>query len=204
MKNRTVSAHKAALKIASIYGLFSIFWIAFSDQTLFYLVQDPEVLTQLQMLKGWIFVIVTAGIVYALLLRELTVSKNIEETLGDREKRLGLLFDQAADAIYVSRLDGQLVEFNRQACQESGYDAEELVCLNVADIDADMETVEEFRLFASKLESEKPVTLLSHHRRKDGTVFPVEITISLVDSPSGKRVFGIARDISERAVADSL
>ena len=42
------------LKIAAIYGAFSVAWILLSDKLLFYFVKDPEVMTNTQMVKGWI------------------------------------------------------------------------------------------------------------------------------------------------------
>ncbi len=52
------------------------------------------------------------------------------------------------------------------------------------------------------LERGHPQTLETAHRRKDGSTFPVELTIGLLDMPSGRRAIGIARDIAERKRAE--
>lgn len=70
--SETITANRAALRVALIYAGFSLLWILFSDQIVLYIVQDVEVLTGIQMIKGWVFVIVTAFIVYVLLYREIT------------------------------------------------------------------------------------------------------------------------------------
>ncbi len=42
----------ASLKIAIIYASFSALWILLSDQILYFMVRDPEVMTKIQMIKG--------------------------------------------------------------------------------------------------------------------------------------------------------
>ena len=62
---------REALKIALIYAIAGVAWILLSDQVLLWLVRDPERLTQLQTYKGWAYVALTAGLLYALVCRSL-------------------------------------------------------------------------------------------------------------------------------------
>ncbi len=56
----------SALRIAILYGVFAALWIVFSDKALELLVQDVSFLTQAQTLKGWLFVAVTAVLLFVL------------------------------------------------------------------------------------------------------------------------------------------
>ena len=55
------------LKITAIYAVIGGLWILFSDQLLAALVSDPVTFTRLGMLKGWFYVIATAGLLYVLI-----------------------------------------------------------------------------------------------------------------------------------------
>jgi signal transduction histidine kinase len=58
-----------SLKITAIYAVMGGLWILFSDQLLATLVSDPGTFTRLGMLKGWFYVIATAGLLYVLIRR---------------------------------------------------------------------------------------------------------------------------------------
>ena len=125
-----------------------------------------------------------------------------ERDLREREERLRLLFAQVADAIFVSDMAGRLVQVNDQACQSTGYSREELLTLRVTDVDAMFWSPEMVADLFDRVSKVSPVLLESEQRRKDGSVFPVEIAISQLESPQGVYVVGIARDITERRRAE--
>jgi len=133
---------------------------------------------------------------------DITEQKQAEEAIREREARLRVLFESAADAMYVSELDGRVVQVNEQASRQTGYREDELLQMNVVDIDAKTRTPEELGAVFQTLSVGRPLTLQSSHRKKDGSAFPVEITISLLEAIEGPRVLGIARDISERKEAE--
>lgn len=129
--------------------------------------------------------------------------REAEQALRQSEARFRLLFAQAADAIYVSDLDGRLEQVNERACIATGYSEKELLGMNVSDLDAIHAEPESVQDFFSVLARERSTTLLSQHRRKDGSTFPVEIRIALLETAEGSHVFGIARDITERLHLES-
>ena len=61
--------HRAALRIALIYALVGSLWILGSDWLLSKLVSDPAWVIQVGAVKGWVFVAVTAGLLYLLVRR---------------------------------------------------------------------------------------------------------------------------------------
>ncbi|MFA9371414.1 MAG: PAS domain S-box protein [Labilibaculum antarcticum] len=107
----------------------------------------------------------------------------------------------SGDAMYLSNLDGKLIEVNKQACINLGYSREELLSLSLSDIDAEYKTEEQVSEFFTILEREKYCKLTTHHKRKDGSVIPVEVSISLLNENNSKLILGISRDISDHVEA---
>lgn len=60
------SAGRTALLIAVLYLVVGLLWIALSDRALLLMVDDLELLGQLQTLKGWGYVVVTAIVLFLL------------------------------------------------------------------------------------------------------------------------------------------
>jgi len=135
--------------------------------------------------------------------RMLETRRSAENALRQSEERLQILFARAADAMYVSDMSGRLIQVNEQACASTGYSEAELLAMNVVDVDADTAAPEDLKGFFGTLAPGRAATLASRHRRKDGSTFPVEIMVALLDTPDGPYVFGIARDVSERLRAES-
>ena len=120
------------------------------------------------------------------------------------EKKLRLfraLIDQSNDAIEVIDLQTQrLIDANDKACTDLGYSREELLSLSVTDIDAAGDPVRN-REIGKRLEQDGFVVIESLHRRKDQSVFPVELSLRMIvlDKPY---VVSVARDITERKQAE--
>src|ERR1019366_10502154 len=122
--------------------------------------------------------------------------------ISDAERRLGELLESAPDAILELDSDGRIVLLNRMAEQLFGYTREELLGQTVEAL-----VPEALRTAHKRYRSQyinQPVTrpmgsgLRLEARRKDGSHFPVEISLSPVKSQTGFLVTAIIRDITER------
>jgi len=120
--------------------------------------------------------------------------------IREREQALRLTqfsVDHANDAVIWIRSDGHFIYVNDSACRALGYSREELLKLTVPDIDPDFPASE----WQSKwIETRKrgSVTLVCRHRRKDGSVFPVEIVTSFVSFGGDEFQCAYIRDITDR------
>lgn len=83
-----MKAHFSPLRIALIYAFFGSIWILFSDAALHALTDNRELESQLQTAKGWLFILLTAGLVYGLtqqmakaLNEKITAQKRAEEQM---------------------------------------------------------------------------------------------------------------------------
>jgi PAS domain S-box-containing protein len=109
-----------------------------------------------------------------------------------------MLFEHAADAVYLCAPDGQIVEANEQASRATGYTAGELLRLRLTDLDSALAAKDAVRGTRGRFVPDQPLTLESLHRRKDGALFPVEVTLAPLQAPGGARVLAIVRDITQR------
>ena len=73
----------ASIKTPLIYAIFGILWIFFSDTLLEILAPNREVLTQVQTIKGWLYVIVTTGLLFLLIMRDTQRAQKQEQEKRD-------------------------------------------------------------------------------------------------------------------------
>jgi PAS domain S-box-containing protein len=124
------------------------------------------------------------------------------QSLQDSEKRFRTLIDYAADAIFLSDSTGRLVDVNAQACRSLGYTREELLSMNVTDVDPQSGEEAHREILWPTLLPNQPATVVTKHRRKDGSLLPVEIRVVLISLHDADHVLGFARDISTRLEAE--
>ncbi|HMV30400.1 MAG TPA: sensor domain-containing diguanylate cyclase, partial [Anaerolineales bacterium] len=109
-----------------------------------------------------------------------------------------LLFDLETDAIFIIRNeDGAILQANRAAVSLYGYSLLELLSKRNIDLSAEPELTQ--KATNTPLPSDQVITIpLRYHRKKDGTIFPVEITARFI-TWRGQSVHIVAmRDITER------
>jgi PAS domain S-box-containing protein len=126
--------------------------------------------------------------------------RRAEAALRESEERYRRLVFGNADAIVVCDAKSLRFEEVNPACEELyGYTASEFSGMTVNDVTAEPEaTAESVR---RTLEGTLHHIPLRYHRKKDGTVFPVEISASLFEQGDRSHLCSVVRDISERVHA---
>ncbi len=125
--------------------------------------------------------------------------KRIENEINQKNKEFETLTEAAGDALFVSDFETERFIFvNKQACQSLGYTKKELLQLKVSDIDPVFVNKDYKKTLWEKMTPGTNVTIEAFHKRKDGSIFPVEIRTGLFDFNGKKAVLGFARDASER------
>ena len=132
---------------------------------------------------------------------DVTDWRHAEEALRASEARFRIFVDHAMDAFFLH--DGQLnvIDVNRQACECLGYKREELIGMHPRAFDATLDEASMIKL-AERLARGETVTFETLHRRKDGTLFPVEIRTGTFKQAGQHFYLALARDISERKLAE--
>ena len=123
--------------------------------------------------------------------RDITEQKQVEEAL----RLTQFSFDKASFGIFRSGPEGQILNANEQACRSLGYTKEELCKMSIFDIDPSI-TAEKRRDLWQK-RREKSSIFESYHRSKDGRIFPVQITSSLLEYEGTQHSISFVRDITE-------
>src|SRR5271157_632797 len=132
---------------------------------------------------------------------DITECKRAEEDLRESETRFRAFVDHAADAFFVHDEEHKVLDVNRQACESLGYTPEELIGMHPVDFDPYMDAGLLQRI-RERLAAGEVFSFETRHRRKDGTMFPVEVRLRSF-SRSGRRLhLALVRDITERKKAE--
>ena len=136
-------------------------------------------------------------------LRFVGIHSDITERKEAEDRLLVTQFgiDHAQIGIYQVEEDGIIVYANEYAARSLGYSSEELLGKSLFDIDP---TFNAERFYRHRLETKlkDSSTIVSIHRRKDGSEFPVEVTVNYFQYRNRMLSFSFVKDISERQQAE--
>jgi two-component system sensor kinase FixL len=140
------------------------------------------------------------------IVRDITARKQAEQELREREARLSTILDTAVDAIIVIDEKGKIESFSASAARLFGYAAAEVIGKNVKILMPSPYQEEHDGYLSRYLETgERRIIGIGRivvGRRKDGTTFPMELSVGEVRL-ADRRVFtGFIRDVSERQQAE--
>jgi PAS domain S-box-containing protein len=126
--------------------------------------------------------------------------KQAEQALAASEAKYRRLYESLMDGFVLVDMDGRIREFNETYRGMLGYDAEELQRSTYRDL-----TPERWHAFEGRIVREQILPLgysevyEKEYRRKDGSLFPVELrTFLLREDGRASGMWAIVRDITER------
>jgi two-component system sensor kinase FixL len=136
------------------------------------------------------------------MLRDLTKRVHLEDELGASEARWRAVVDSAVDGIIVIDAHGRVEAFNRAAERLFGYDATEVLGRNV---DMLMPTPyrEEHDTYLARYLATGRAKIIGkgrdvQGRRKDGTLFPLHLSVGEMAIQGERKFTGILHDLSSR------
>jgi len=133
---------------------------------------------------------------------DITERKLAEETVRLSEQQLKSYIDNAGDAIYILEIaTGRIRNCNARACHDLGYNLDELLKLSATDIEAILPSGKVAAIH-HQLKSGEVRTIDGVHKRKDGTIFPVEIRLSSMAPVQPDLMVAMARDVTERKLTE--
>jgi PAS domain S-box-containing protein len=114
----------------------------------------------------------------------------------DKEELRSLLDAAMPDALLVHDHAGRLLAANQEACRCLGYQPGEISQLSIADISRDLDIAAAQSLWLG-VEPGSRIVLQGHHRRKDGSFFPIDVHLGLLDRAEQRLYVSVFRDATE-------
>ncbi|NTU82207.1 MAG: PAS domain S-box protein [Chloroflexales bacterium] len=116
------------------------------------------------------------------------------------EARYKVLFDHAADAIFVAEtMTGRLLDANCTACQLVGRSLEQIRGMHQSQLHPPEDEARIRSIFTESARQLDKLQVKVHVVHADGRHIPVEVATSIVVEPDGRRVMlGVFRDVTER------
>ncbi len=111
--------------------------------------------------------------------------------------------DLATEGFYLVDRTGRFLYVNAQGhAQMGGYSMEEMLSLTVCDISPDL-TPEAFAAHVAASAQGPMPCIESRTRRKDGSIYPAEVSAARLEVDGEVYLFGVARDVTERKAAEN-
>lgn len=141
---------------------------------------------------------------YMMEVHDITEQLRSADEIRNRENKLRGILETVADAVITIDSKGRVQTFNPAAETIFGYTADEVIDQNVSILMGDQDRQNHDHHLGSYTSGQRPAGIIGvggreeMGRRKDGTLFPIELAISQLTLGSTRLFTGIIRDITER------
>jgi PAS domain S-box-containing protein len=143
------------------------------------------------------------GGIFVAFCRDITERKRTEAALRDSEENYRQLFEAESDAVFlVDNETGRILQANTAACALYGYGHAELLSMRNTEVSAEPEQTTKASTRVPPVPDQVVRIPLRYHRKKDGTIFPVEITARFFIRHDRHVHIVAVRDITERQKAE--
>jgi two-component system sensor histidine kinase UhpB len=123
--------------------------------------------------------------------------QGIEEALRASESRYQTFVDHVTDGLFLHDQDGRVVDVNRRACEILGYERDELIGVFPTAFNPDV-TLADVKANMTRLRAGESLAFDTRHRRKEGSVFPVEVRVRPFWADGRLFALALACDITDR------
>ena len=158
----------------------------------------------LVLLSGTSITLLLAGFVFNLLntrFKAEQIASQLTQELLVKMAQHWTIIQTAMDGFWVTDLEGRILEVNAAYCRMSGYRTPELLAMRVTDLEVGP-AANAMAARIPKIMAQGAGRFESCHRRKDGSVFEVEISVQYQPSTGG-RLMAFLRDITQRKQAEA-
>jgi PAS domain S-box-containing protein len=133
--------------------------------------------------------------------RNVTERKEAEMVIKESQEKYSNLFHQSNDAIIIHDLKGGMMDVNQKAVDLFGYTKKILLSKKVPELHPKDELKKSKKAF-KRISKEGKISFEITFQKKNGDVFPAEVSSNLFEIGDKKFIQGIIRDITERKRAE--
>jgi len=129
--------------------------------------------------------------------QDITNRKQVEQELLLTQ----FAIDQSSVEVYQLNSEGKILYANNEACRSLGYSPADLMTMTVPDIDPFYQS-DVWSAHWVNLRNLKSLSFETMHKRKDGSIFPVEVSANYITYDGMEYNFAFVRDITERKLVE--
>jgi PAS domain S-box-containing protein len=192
-------------RIVAIYSLFGLLWIFCSDIVLGWRVHDPAMIVKIAVLKGSLFILFTAILLFFLVNRLIRQLTSVEASQLEILQNYAAIFNATSEAIFIHDIkSGRILDINDRVLEIYGYTRDEALSVRIGELSegtppySQVEAEEK----VSKALLEGPQIFEWHSRKKNGELFWSEVSLRFITIHGSDRIIAVVRDISERKRAE--
>ncbi|MCX6138455.1 MAG: PAS domain S-box protein [Ignavibacteriales bacterium] len=197
------SGRRSALRIALVYASFGAAWIFLSDTALGWLSRDPALITQIAMYKGWLYVLITASLLYSLLRVEFHIRRSAEEATRLSETKFRHIA-QATSAAMIIFDNQQLLFANEGAERLTGYTREELLAKPLGSLLLPEHKPAAKNILTQLRTGGPAVHLEMEIRSKQGDVRWIDASVIAFEQGGRQTFLGTVFDVSQRKNSEQM
>ncbi len=147
-----VKLSRLAVLVLSVYLIFGFLYFFFSDPILFDLVADPEKLSKYQHYKGFLFIVVTAVLLFYFINREVQQKNTLIDILNESNKLYNLIAGNIPDIdVYLFDKEMRYLYAGGTEMLKYGIKGEELINKFPEETNTDKETLRFLKEHYSKI-----------------------------------------------------
>jgi len=204
VRKKIFDLKKIASKFSFLYIVIGIVGLISLDSLVSTYSINKNLEVQSPFIYGLFFIIFTGIILYLMINHMQNVIKNIDKAYSDLKKKekdrlapYEFALDHSVDAIHWFTLDGKYIYVNEATCKMDGYSKEEFENMYLEDVDPNF-TRKTAPDCMKDIKNTANWRLESIHKRKDGTIYPVEVSGHAFTYNGKEYICAFARDMTKR------
>ena len=193
-----------ARRIVALFLAFGATWIWTSDRAIDLFVPDAHVGNWLQSIKGLLFVVLSAVLIYVLVRRAEEARAEGRRREDERQRLVAGVFEASQEGIGITDAEGRYISVNQAFTRITGYKPEEIVGQTPAVLKSGRQDAAFYEEMWRQLRAEGRWEGEIWNRRKTGEIFPEWLTISAIHDAEGRvcQYLGIFTETTSRKAAE--
>jgi diguanylate cyclase (GGDEF)-like protein/PAS domain S-box-containing protein len=146
---------------------------------------------------------VNKGFIACSIARDITQRKQSEEALQQSETLFRALFELSPDSVVIidphdPNISWPIIDCNAATCLMNGYERDELIGHSIDILNGTVGTADERQAYIQSLREKGSIQAEFQHQHKNGLIFPIETSTTLIMIGERELIIGIDRDITAR------